>query len=64
MASDKLETDLDSSRLDVAMYGSSHPGVCQFVFGDGSVRALSLTTDKATLGLLAHPTDGQVIPPY
>jgi prepilin-type N-terminal cleavage/methylation domain-containing protein len=45
-------------------FGSTHPGVCQFVFLDGGVRALSNTIEPATLGLLAGREDGQVIPPY
>jgi prepilin-type N-terminal cleavage/methylation domain-containing protein len=45
-------------------FGSYHPGICQFVFCDGSVHALSNTIDPVTLGLLAQRNDGQVIPPY
>ncbi len=43
-------------------FGSYHPGVCQFVFGDGSVRAISVTTPLTTLRLLANISDGQIIP--
>jgi prepilin-type N-terminal cleavage/methylation domain-containing protein len=46
------------------LFGSYHPGVCQFVFGDGAVHALSVSISTATLGLLASRNDGQVIPPY
>jgi prepilin-type N-terminal cleavage/methylation domain-containing protein len=45
-------------------FGSYHTGVCQFVFGDGSVRGLRNSTPGATLALLANATDGQVIPTY
>ena len=45
-------------------FGSYHTGVCQFVFGDGSVRAIRTTVDPDTLGLLAQRNDGQVIPAY
>jgi prepilin-type N-terminal cleavage/methylation domain-containing protein/prepilin-type processing-associated H-X9-DG protein len=45
-------------------FGSSHPGLCQFVFCDGSVRTLANTTDPVTLGLLASRNDGQTIPSY
>jgi prepilin-type N-terminal cleavage/methylation domain-containing protein len=45
-------------------FGSYHQGLCQFVFGDGSVRALSVTLPDATLSLLIIRDDGQVIPPY
>ncbi len=42
-------------------FGSYHPGVCQFVLGDGSVRAISDGIDGATLGRLADRSDGQII---
>jgi prepilin-type N-terminal cleavage/methylation domain-containing protein len=45
-------------------FGSYHPNVVQFVFGDGSVRTLSSTIDHATLELLCNRSDGQPIPPY
>jgi prepilin-type processing-associated H-X9-DG protein len=42
-------------------FGSYHPGVCQFAFGDGSVRPLKATTPEATLSLLVQRADGQPI---
>jgi len=42
-------------------FGSYHPGVCQFVFGDGSVRSLGTTIDILVLTNIALPDDGQVI---
>lgn len=42
-------------------FGSYHPGVCQFVFGDGSVRALGTNIDILALTNIALPDDGQVI---
>jgi len=45
-------------------FGSYHPGVCQFVFGDGAVRPLSVTIPEATLSLLIRRDDGQVIPDW
>jgi len=45
-------------------FGSWHLGLCQFVFADGSVRALNVNTDPQTLEYLANIADGQVIPPY
>jgi prepilin-type processing-associated H-X9-DG protein len=45
-------------------FGSHHPGLCQFVFCDGSVRSLFNSIDPVTLGLLAQRNDNQPIPEY
>lgn len=42
-------------------FGSYHPGICQFVLGDGSIRALSVSIDVANLGYLANRQDGHAI---
>lgn len=42
-------------------FGSWHPGVCHFTFGDGSVRALSVDIDEGMLGYICNKADGQVI---
>jgi prepilin-type N-terminal cleavage/methylation domain-containing protein len=57
---------LAASPYDVYLtnFGSWHPGVCQFVFGDGSVRALSNTIPGSTLALLANRADGLPIPTF
>lgn len=34
-----------------AQWGSSHPGICQFLIGDGSVRALSVTIPTGALAV-------------
>jgi prepilin-type N-terminal cleavage/methylation domain-containing protein len=44
-------------------FGSYHPGVCQFAFGDGSVHALSNTTPLSTLKILVNIHDGLLVPP-
>jgi prepilin-type N-terminal cleavage/methylation domain-containing protein len=46
------------------VYGSYHPAVCQFVFGDGSVRGLHHSISSTTLGLMASRADGQTIPDW
>jgi len=45
----------------VRLFGSSHPGICQFVFGDGSVRSLAVAADETVLGYLANREDAQLI---
>jgi hypothetical protein len=45
-------------------FGSWHPGICQFVFCDGSVQVLSNTIDPVLLGLLAQRDDGQPVSGY
>ncbi|MDR1959493.1 MAG: DUF1559 domain-containing protein [Planctomycetaceae bacterium] len=43
-------------------FGSWHPGVCHFVLGDGSVRAISVTTPAETiLSPLAKVDDGRAV---
>ncbi len=45
-------------------FGSNHPGLVQFAFGDGSVRGLKTSIAGTTLGFLANTKDGQAIPNY
>jgi hypothetical protein len=54
----------DSMRDPGWKFGSYHPGICQFVYCDGSVHVLRNSISETTLGLLAHKSDGQVIPDY
>ena len=44
------------------IFGSSHPGICNFVFCDGSVRTLNVAIDTVILGRLASRNDEEVIP--
>jgi prepilin-type N-terminal cleavage/methylation domain-containing protein/prepilin-type processing-associated H-X9-DG protein len=45
-------------------FRARHPGVCQFVFGDGSVRSLSESINHGTYQLLGAKGDGVTIPAY
>jgi prepilin-type N-terminal cleavage/methylation domain-containing protein len=45
-------------------FGGYHMTVCQFLFGDSSVRAVSNSTNPNILALLANISDGQPIPDY
>jgi prepilin-type N-terminal cleavage/methylation domain-containing protein len=42
-------------------FGSWHPSVCQFVFGDGSVRSINVDVDLVLLGRLLHRYDGKAV---
>ncbi len=44
-----------------AQFGSAHPGVCQFVMGDGRVKAIKVEIDAVVLGNLANRQDGNAI---
>ena len=57
-----IVADLNSSTNQ--RFGSYHTGVCQFLFGDGSVKPISVTTPESTMSLLIRRDDGLVIPAY
>jgi prepilin-type processing-associated H-X9-DG protein len=42
-------------------FGSYHPGVCNFVMGDGSVKSINVSIDPTSLSRLAIRHDGQVV---
>jgi hypothetical protein len=44
-----------------ANFGSSHPGITQFVFGDGSVRVLNVEISATVLGYLCVRNDGKTV---
>lgn len=43
------------------IFGSHHPGVVNFVMGDGSTHALSVNTTEETLGRLCSRNDGNYV---
>lgn len=51
-------TPKDSYNL---QFGGYHPGVCQFVFCDGTVRAIDVSIDGTLLGYLAQRDDGNAV---
>jgi prepilin-type N-terminal cleavage/methylation domain-containing protein len=51
----------DKAALQVGGFGSEHPAVTNFLFGDGAVRALSDDTAPAVLRQLGHRADGQLL---
>jgi hypothetical protein len=42
-------------------FGSSHEGIVNFAIGDGSVRAISITTSSAIMRAIAYVDDGAVV---
>ncbi len=52
----------DEGQFSCQIFGSSHPGICNFVFCDGGVRALEVAVDTVILGRLANRNDQEVIP--
>jgi prepilin-type N-terminal cleavage/methylation domain-containing protein len=52
----------DTSPYHATRFGSDHPGICQFVLCDGSVRALATSTPTNVLAAMTQRNDGQVVP--
>jgi prepilin-type N-terminal cleavage/methylation domain-containing protein len=50
-----------SAILGRRLFGSAHPQMCNFAIADGSVRSISLTTDRYLLGRLATRGGGEVV---
>jgi prepilin-type N-terminal cleavage/methylation domain-containing protein len=50
------------SQTNTANYGSYHPGVCQFVMADDSIKTVKVNINTTTLGFLADIDDGASIP--
>jgi hypothetical protein len=44
-----------------AMFGSWHPGICNFLFGDGAVRSLPVTLPEFSLSRLGTVDDGEPV---
>ena len=45
----------------VYQFGGTHPGICNFVLGDGSVRSVSATTNPEILRYLGDGRDGNAV---
>lgn len=62
-----LATDLPAivgkagTGTDVGGFGSYHSGVVNFLVGDGAVRAMSVSIDRAVVQSMANRADGQLI---
>lgn len=51
----------DASQLVVGGYGSWHPGMANFLFGDGTVRVVSEKIDGGVYQQLGHRADGKLL---
>ena len=58
-----VNADLTTHPLCNASFGGPHTGVCQFVFGDGSVKGIKTSIDPVNLTRLGNRQDGQVPQP-
>ncbi len=60
---DFTDATLEPSAIVQASFGSSHPGIFNSVFCDGSVRSLSYEVDLAVFKLVCSRNDGQIYDP-
>ena len=59
--SDQADEDAGAdSALEVGGFGSCHPGVTNFLFGDGSVHSLSGSIDPKAYEQMGHRADGEL----
>jgi prepilin-type N-terminal cleavage/methylation domain-containing protein len=54
----RMDDKNSESRTGIYGFGSYHSGVCQFLLGDGSVRAFSVTVPAELMGRLSQVDDG------
>jgi prepilin-type N-terminal cleavage/methylation domain-containing protein len=54
--------DWPSSISENWYFGSAHPGICQFVFGDGHVDSLNVETSTTILGYLTTKAGDETVP--
>jgi type II secretory pathway pseudopilin PulG len=60
-APDDVAPSVGGNAFYARKFGSYHPGICQFVFCDGSVKAVRNSIDAENLRRLAVRNDGEVI---
>jgi hypothetical protein len=57
-----ITTDVQASQPNGRYgFGSSHGGIVNFAIGDGSVRAISITTSSAIMCAIAYVDDGAAV---
>jgi prepilin-type N-terminal cleavage/methylation domain-containing protein len=53
--------DAWTNRNQYYQFGSYHSGICQFLLGDGSVRAIPVTCPTGTINALVRVNDGSIV---
>jgi len=48
-------------RSNLFTFGSAHPGICMFLFGDGAVRPVNISTSREIMFALADVSDGAIV---
>jgi prepilin-type N-terminal cleavage/methylation domain-containing protein len=56
-----LPNNTGNMSYDNAMFGSWHPGICHFLFGDGTVHPLPVTLPEISLSRLGTVDDGEQV---
>jgi hypothetical protein len=54
-------TTMKYADMILAVFGTAHPGICNFLVGDGSVRGIPATIDPILLGWLGCVDDGNAV---
>ncbi len=55
-----IRSGSDAPTSSILGFGSWHPGTCNFVYADGSTKAISNEIDTVTLGKICNRNDGEV----
>ncbi len=58
---DRENVDITNAWNFDVMFGSWHPGICQFLLGDGAVRSVAVTTPVAITDAYSRVSDGVVV---
>ena len=56
-----IATTKDFESSTVLGFGSWHPGICNFVYVDGSVHSVKNELDTVTLGQYCNRKDGDIV---
>ncbi|MDR0335707.1 MAG: DUF1559 domain-containing protein [Planctomycetaceae bacterium] len=57
----KITTKNNNNDIGVYGFGGPHPGICNFLIGDGSVRSISVTVSESIIVPLGDVSDGTTV---